>query len=187
VGDRGTSGRYNADTSSDMLRLTVPDAARALGISPEAVRNRLSRGTLESVKESGTVYVLIDRDRLPHADDISHDRSGESASAGGLISEMRARIDSLERQLEQAHERQLSPELPSRGGLSFTRPPSSNWRTSPVPPSSGRQSSPMPSSQGGRSSPVPPSSSWRSSPVPPLRSRQVSTTPDSRKAQSSGL
>jgi hypothetical protein len=43
-------------------RLTVPDAAQALGISPEAVRNRLSRGTLGSIKENGRVFVLIDRD-----------------------------------------------------------------------------------------------------------------------------
>jgi hypothetical protein len=57
-------GRYSTDTSSDRLRLLVPDAAKALGISPEAVRNRLSRGTLESVKEFGTVYILIDREGL---------------------------------------------------------------------------------------------------------------------------
>jgi hypothetical protein len=59
--------RYSADTPydtpNDISRLTVPEAARALGISPEAVRNRLSRGTLDSIKENGTVYVLLDNDR----------------------------------------------------------------------------------------------------------------------------
>jgi hypothetical protein len=85
------------DTPRDRQRLIVPDAARALGISPEAVRNRLSRGTLESVKESGTVYVLIDRDIPIQGADISGDRPVES---GALISEMRSRIESLERQLE---------------------------------------------------------------------------------------
>jgi hypothetical protein len=82
--------------------LTVPEAARALGISPEAVRNRLSRGTLESVKVQGTVYVLIDSDMLRHISDIPTDRPGESDA---LISQMQGRIESLERQLERAEER----------------------------------------------------------------------------------
>ncbi len=68
----------NSDTSPDILRLTVPDAAKALGISPEAVRNRLSRGTLESMKEDGSVYVLLPADRAQHTGDISPDMSGES-------------------------------------------------------------------------------------------------------------
>jgi DNA-binding Lrp family transcriptional regulator len=79
--------------------LTVPEAARALGISPEAVRNRLSRGTLRSVKEGGTVYVLLETDRIRHTDDISSD------TPQALVMEMRGRIESLERQLEQANER----------------------------------------------------------------------------------
>jgi hypothetical protein len=83
--------------------LTVPEAARALGISPEAVRNRLSRGTLKSVKESGTVYVLLETDRTRHTDDISSDIPGDAPQA--LVGEMRSRIESLERQLEQANER----------------------------------------------------------------------------------
>ena len=90
------------DTPRDVSRLTVPEAARALGISPEAVRNRLSRGTLESVKVQGTVYVLIDIDRARHIVDIPTDRPGESDA---LISQMQGRIDSLERQLERAEER----------------------------------------------------------------------------------
>jgi hypothetical protein len=98
----GESHTANDDIPTDKLRLTVPDAARVLGISPEAVRNRLSRGTLESVKEQGTVYVLIYRDMVRHTADIPIDRPGESDA---LISEMRGRIDSLERQLEQANER----------------------------------------------------------------------------------
>jgi hypothetical protein len=70
-----------------------------LGISPEAVRNRLSRGTLKSVKESGTVYVLLETDRTRHAGDIPSD------TPQALVVEMRGRIESLERQLEQANER----------------------------------------------------------------------------------
>jgi hypothetical protein len=91
------------DVPRDISRLTVPEAARALGISPEAVRNRLSRGTLRSVKESGTVYVLLETDRTRHTDDIPNDISRDMPQA--LIGELRGRIESLERQLEQANER----------------------------------------------------------------------------------
>jgi hypothetical protein len=39
-------------------RLTVAQAAAALGITEGAVRSRIKRGTLPTVKEGGTVYVL---------------------------------------------------------------------------------------------------------------------------------
>ena len=95
------------DTPRDISRLTVPEAARQLGISPEAVRNRLSRGTLKSVKESGTVYVLLETDRTRHTDDIPNDISSDISFGmpQALIGELRGRIESLERQLEQANER----------------------------------------------------------------------------------
>ena len=102
-GGVGENHTTNDDIPPDRLRLTVPDAARVLGISPEAVRNRLSRGTLESIKDQGTVYVLIYRDMVRHTADIPIDRPGES---GALISEMRGRIEDLRTQLEserQAH------------------------------------------------------------------------------------
>jgi hypothetical protein len=92
-----------SDTPHDISRYTVPEAAQALGISPEAVRNRLSRGTLKSVKEAGTVYVLLEADRTRHTGDTPIDRPPDTPPE--LVDQMQARIDSLERQLEQAHER----------------------------------------------------------------------------------
>jgi hypothetical protein len=65
-------GDIPTDTPRHTERYTVPEAARELRISPEAVRNRLSRGTLDSVKEHGRVYVLLDADRSHHIDDRSH-------------------------------------------------------------------------------------------------------------------
>jgi hypothetical protein len=87
--------------------LTVPEAAHALSISPEAVRNRLSRGTLRRVKEGGTVYVLLETDRTRHTDDIPSDMPSDIPSdmPQAFIGELRGRIESLERQLEQANER----------------------------------------------------------------------------------
>jgi hypothetical protein len=40
-------------------RLTVAQAAAALGISEGAVRSRIKRGTLPTTKEGGTVFVLL--------------------------------------------------------------------------------------------------------------------------------
>ncbi|MDR3346858.1 MAG: helix-turn-helix domain-containing protein [Campylobacteraceae bacterium] len=43
-----------------MKKLTVSDAANALGITKEAVYNRVRRGTLESVTQDGERYIIID-------------------------------------------------------------------------------------------------------------------------------
>jgi hypothetical protein len=48
------------DQSTTEQRVTVPEAARILGISPEAVRSRIQRGTLLKDKDAdGTVYVRL--------------------------------------------------------------------------------------------------------------------------------
>jgi DNA-binding Lrp family transcriptional regulator len=48
--------------TSTPRRLTVRDAADALGISEGAVRMRVKRSTLRSVREGGRLYVLLERD-----------------------------------------------------------------------------------------------------------------------------
>src|SRR5919112_1408434 len=104
-------------TPNDISRLTVPEAAEALGISPEAVRNRLSRGTLKSEKEKGTVYVLLETDRSQstantpsdtsrYTGDRSTDIMGDPTS---LISAKDETIQLLTEQLEA--ERAASAEL----------------------------------------------------------------------------
>ncbi len=81
--------------------MPVPDAAKALGISPEAVRNRLSRGTLRSEKVDGRVSVLIDRDMVRHTErHVDDTPNGVPPNTSGLVEEMRARIEDLRDQLE---------------------------------------------------------------------------------------
>src|SRR5215218_62133 len=53
-------GRLTGDESSSNRRLTVPQAAQALGITEGAVRGRLKRGTLRSYREAGMVYVVLE-------------------------------------------------------------------------------------------------------------------------------
>ena len=52
--------RLTGDESSSNRRLTVPQAAQALGITEGAVRGRLKRGALRSRREAGTVYVVLE-------------------------------------------------------------------------------------------------------------------------------
>jgi len=79
-----------------MVRYTVPEAAQVLGISPEAVRNRLSRGTLRSEKVKGRVHVLLARpDRSQPIGGVSTDIPTD------IVEELRDRIRYLERQVEE--------------------------------------------------------------------------------------
>jgi hypothetical protein len=47
------------DRTPPVRRTTVAEAAEVLGISAEAVRGRIRRGTLPVEREGGTVYVLL--------------------------------------------------------------------------------------------------------------------------------
>jgi len=69
----------------------VHEAARGLGISEDAVRMRVKRGTLDSEREDGRLYVLLTPD--PTTDPT--DRTDE------LIGDLRDRVLSLEEQLRE--------------------------------------------------------------------------------------
>src|SRR5215207_8035501 len=87
-----------------MARYTVAEAADMLGITTGAVRNRLSRGTLRSVKQGGTVYVLLPADTARDAEQDAADRPPDRTDA--LMDEMRDRIADLREQVQaerQAH------------------------------------------------------------------------------------
>jgi hypothetical protein len=100
------------ETSHDrgVHRLTVAEAADALGISHSAVRKRVERGTLQADKdEDGRLHIYVDtRDigRETHRD-TSHEPSSATREErrDELVEEMRERIESMERQLERAEER----------------------------------------------------------------------------------
>jgi hypothetical protein len=79
-------------------RLTLQDAAQELGITPDALRQRIRRGQYQSKKEDGRVYVFLNLDRT----ETEHDVQVES---NALISEIQARVQLLEQELERAHER----------------------------------------------------------------------------------
>jgi len=93
-------------TEGNVGRYTVDQAADMLGISTGAVRSRLSRGTLQSVREGGAVYVLLPAGMSRDADRDATDMSADMPDMPSSLSDqMRERVESLERQLEQANER----------------------------------------------------------------------------------
>jgi hypothetical protein len=86
------------DRTGDERRTTVSEAAEILGISAEAVRGRIRRGTIPVEREGGTVYVLIEGtenyrttgDQSRTTDDRPSDRTDL------LIAELQDRVRSLE-------------------------------------------------------------------------------------------
>lgn len=96
------------DRAADRTRVTVSEAAQLLGLSAEAVRSRVQRGTLESTKSGGKVYVLLDADQTsvnrPTAtgrrpNDESTDASPDSSTAR-LLDSQQEQINWLRREVE---------------------------------------------------------------------------------------
>ena len=84
-----------------MDRVTVPEAARILGIKEESVRKRVSRGKLRADKDAeGRLLVWVDSTQTVRDESVT-DRSGERDL---LYEEMRERIAYLERQVEEERE-----------------------------------------------------------------------------------
>ena len=84
-------------------RYTVQEAAEALGTTVDAVRGRIRRGTLDSMKQDGVVYVLLDKvSRDRHADHTSAtaDEPRPSLDQSGLVGELRDQIEWLRREVE---------------------------------------------------------------------------------------
>jgi hypothetical protein len=86
------------DRTPPKHRTTVAEAAEILGISAEAVRGRIRRGTLPVERESGTVYVLLDH---PPEDRTTADQPRTTGDQPDdrtdlLIAELQDRVRSLE-------------------------------------------------------------------------------------------
>ncbi len=87
-----TNGDHTADQTDDHTHvptdaLTVAEAAEALGITTEAARMRVKRGTLPSTRIDGTVYVIVDQPNLrpngPNAGPNDQPNLRPNGSVGG--------------------------------------------------------------------------------------------------------
>jgi hypothetical protein len=88
-------------------RYTVAEASEILGVSVEAVRGRIKRGTLKPERDAGTVYVLLDADQPPtghQPDDDQTTDQGRLDADENMLEELRDRIHYLQRQVEEERE-----------------------------------------------------------------------------------
>jgi len=82
--DRPTTGR----------RVSVSEAAGVLGISVEAVRGRIKRGTIGHERDGDRVYVLLDADQAATGLDQGDDQTADRP-AGPLVELLRAQVEDL--------------------------------------------------------------------------------------------
>jgi transcriptional regulator with XRE-family HTH domain len=75
-------------------RVSVDEAAESLGISKDALRMRIKRGTLRSEKINDRVYVWLNTDEHTDQDAVHHGGQGERYQE--LIDELHDRVRSLE-------------------------------------------------------------------------------------------
>jgi hypothetical protein len=111
--------RTATEQGPDRRRVTVAEASEILGITAEAVRTRIKRGKLDSVKEppdrTGTVYVLLEADQTrPNVDPTLQGQdqtSDQTRSDERLVEALREQVAYLQgviatrdRELEQRAE-----------------------------------------------------------------------------------
>jgi hypothetical protein len=75
-------------------RLTINQAADQLGVTVDAVRGRIKRGTIAHVREGGRVYVLLAADESRPGRD--QDAAQPDDRTDALIAELQDRVRSLE-------------------------------------------------------------------------------------------
>ena len=111
-GDRSSTSRV---TGQDLRqRHSIPQAAKTLGLTEEAVRQRVKRGTLDSVKVGGKLFVLLETDRSDDTSnapeqlvsDTSEKQTNDTSNdTSRLVDALEDEVAHLRRQLDQANER----------------------------------------------------------------------------------
>ncbi len=82
-------------------RLSVYQAAETLGVTVDAVRGRIKRGTIEHERDGNRVYVILAADESGTGRDQTNDQYGES---GALISRLEGEVEFLRDQVRRQQE-----------------------------------------------------------------------------------
>ncbi len=100
--------RQDTDQSQPVTRLTVSEAAAVLGISVEAVRGRIKRGTIEHEREGARVYVLVGGNQSATGRDQGGDQSSNQERLVGdqapLVENLLDQVAYLREQLAEERE-----------------------------------------------------------------------------------
>jgi hypothetical protein len=96
VGEDRTATKHGPDRR----RVTVAEASEILGITAEAVRTRIKRGKLESLKDppapGGTVYVLLQADQTRPDIDPTVKGHGQTTDQTELVETLREQVAYLQ-------------------------------------------------------------------------------------------
>ena len=79
-------------------KLTVIEAAKLLGVSKEAIYNRLRRGSLQSVVEDGIKYILLTKGAIKEGPTVRHAESG--VMQGAYVELLRAQLEEMKQKNE---------------------------------------------------------------------------------------
>jgi ABC-type Na+ efflux pump permease subunit len=118
-------GEANREARRLGQRHTVKEAAEVLGTTVDAVRGRIRRGTLDSVKLDSVVYVLLDETNREQQNDkstsVADDTRQQTADQSELVGELRGQVEWLRREVERKDTiimqmAQRIPELESPAG-----------------------------------------------------------------------
>ena len=166
--DGGGTGTRNGATTGGRW-LDVKEAAAALGISSDAVRKRVARGTIASRKEpDGSVRVRLDgKDGRRDGDQPDGwTEAGRGRRDGEeLVEELRDRVRFLERQVEEERESRrradtIIAQLTQANAVLARRVPALEAPTSPEPRDAPQTaagdaggSEPHPATEGAREAP----------------------------------
>ena len=101
-GNRPTATR--PDRPETRRRVTVPEAAEALGITVEAVRGRIKRGKLGHIKDGGTVYVLLPVDQSRPDTTSPQPDNDQTNDQSKLIERLERQVEDLQTRLDREQE-----------------------------------------------------------------------------------
>ncbi len=100
MNDRTPTGHRRATNRRPTV--TVSEAAAALGISPDAVRGRLQRGTLEGEKVKGTWHIFLPIPSEPTVDQQAIDGPSTGHQRDALVAHLEGEVTYLRERLEEA-------------------------------------------------------------------------------------
>jgi excisionase family DNA binding protein len=134
-------------------KLTVSEAAEALGITRDAVYKRIERDKIRHERDAdGQLYVYVEKSGTSQ-------RQNVQSESGAVTSALEARIESLERQLEEARDRERLAEERDRENRRLLAAALERIPPQLEAPSEARESS-VPKSEGDSPTPEEPPRPW---------------------------
>ena len=153
------SGEWRGEHRAE-VRLTIAEASELLGISKDAVRMRIKRGTLRSEKTDDRVYVWLDN--VPDADqhaDPNADSTALIAAKDETIRTLRDQLES-ERKANEENRRLLAGLIERMPALEAGTEPSGSQEPSQAPDAATEDSVSAEFRPATRSSQEGPHRSW---------------------------